>query len=97
MREVVNPHAARLHSVPGSTSIAEQIETSRAETESRLEIARLQLVKAFRGTIEKDRQTIRMQAALSLPNLPMTPEQVQLWLDERCIGVARYMKTGKIL
>jgi formiminotetrahydrofolate cyclodeaminase len=54
------------------------------------------LAAAFDGLSENRRRFIRMMVALRLPQKAMTVSEMQDWLDEQCIGVARYMQTGRI-
>ncbi len=96
MREIVTPMLARERAKTTPQQVQKQVEDARAAQEAyRLKVM-ADLEEAFRDLSERDRQVIRRNVAVTLPDKPMTLEEIQLWLDERCIGVANYMKTGKV-
>lgn len=72
------------------------IEEANAAFEQRRQRIEAHLKAAFKPLTERQRQYIRREVALSVPDKPMTADELQLWLDEKCIGVSRYMTTGKI-
>lgn len=102
MRNIVTPPSARAaQAIVLTPEQKQQWEEARAKAEAEI-LGRRQkiaadLAEAFLPISEKDRNRIRMEVALALPNKPMTIEEIQDWLDQRCIGVARYVATGKIV
>lgn len=102
MRNVVTPPSARgpqtVVLTPEQQAAWEAVrEKAEAEILGRRQKIADDLAEAFIPLSGKDRNRIRMEVALTLPNKPMTVEEIQDWLDQRCIGVARYAATGKIV
>ena len=101
MRNVITPAMQRA-SQPMILSEAQrkQWEDSqaklRADILERREKIEADLAAAFEGLTETRRRHIRMMVALRVPSKPMDADALQNWLDEQCIGVARYMLTGRI-
>lgn len=94
-RPIVSPAANRAQQ-QSRGQLQKQIDAQRDAAIERRTNANVALRVAFEPLSERDRQIIRREVALSVPNEPMLAEDLQLWLDERCIGVARYMTSGKI-
>lgn len=101
MRNVITPPAARaaqaIALTPEQRQQWEDAQAAReaAVLEKKNRIAEA-LARALEPFTEREKKRIRLEVALCLPNKPMTPEEVQDWLDERTIGVARYAATGLI-
>jgi hypothetical protein len=54
------------------------------------------LARAFEPLDIDTQRDIRLRVALTAPNKPMSAQELQDWLDERCIGIARYYWTGSV-
>lgn len=96
-REIISPMAARVHTPEAQEALRKQIEEAAAKLAARKALVAEQLADAFMHLSERDKQLIRRNVALALPDKAMTADDLQMWLDERCIGVARYMVTGRIM
>ncbi len=101
MRAVVTPGALRAGQPMVLTEAQKkQWEDSQAKLKAdileRREKIESDLAAAFEGLTEHRRRFIRMMVALRVPSKPMNPDDLQNWLDENCIAVARYMLTGRI-
>lgn len=94
MREIITPWMTRVDAGKYAGVTPEQAAEQQRQKQARIELS---LADALEGVDEKTRQTIRMGVALRAPQKPMTAEQLQMWLDEQTIGVARYMMTGRIV
>ena len=97
-REIISPMAARLQTPEAQEAFKKQVEEAQRKIAERRALIDEQLLDVFGALSERDRQLIRRNVAITLPDKPMTPDDVQsMWLDERCIGIARYMLTGRVL
>lgn len=94
-REIVTPMLARKK--PDVANVQKQIDEARAAQAARRDRVTELLVEAFEPLSERDRQIVRREVALSATDKPMTADELLLWMDERCIGVARYMVAGRIV
>lgn len=96
MREVVTPARTAADQTRDRVNRLAIEEAQDKLAAKRLAIAR-GLDEAFTPLSEGERREIRLRVALQLPTAgPLNREQQQDWLDEMCIGVARFMTTGKI-
>ncbi len=102
MRDIVTPPTARGQQAIVLTpeqKLAWEAAREKAEQEilgKRQKIAE-DLAAALEPLSPLTQRRVRMGVALRAPQKPMTADQLQDWLDEQTIGVARYMVTGKIV
>lgn len=97
MREVIPVARARAEAQDGE-ALQRQVEAANERARLRTEHIAQNLAEEFEPLEQAERREIRKAAALALPLAgPLTRPQQQEWLDEMCLGVARYMRTGKIL
>ena len=96
-REIVSPMAARLQSPEAQEAFKKQVEEAQRKIAERRALVDEQLHDAVAALSPRDLQLIRRNVALAVPDKPMTGDELQMWLDERVIGVARYMLTGRVL
>lgn len=96
MREVITPGMLRVQQQSAEQFERALEEQARLKAEKKARVEAM-IVEAFAGIDEETQRTIRMHVALRAPQKPMSAEELQIWLDEHCIGVAKYMTTGKIV
>lgn len=98
MREVIPVARARAQQQSDAAvraAIAEAKERNAATREAIAQALESELAFLEPGEIRDIRKAAAIAFVMRQAE-PMTREQQQDWLDEACIGIARYMRTGKI-